>query len=243
MTPRRALITMVLGVAGAAAPVYAQQSSSALAPERSESTAVESLMRPHRFGNGFYAGIGGGKSMPTGSVRNVYNPGVNVSVPFGWDAPLGPVGFQGLISYNTFDARSTFREGRATSGATALTNVNPQIWSALADAKLRLPFQGTFLRGATTGLYAIGGVGLHWMRNYATTFGVTSPTTNINARGIPNADVSKGGSLIRFGMNGGGGLSLGLGAAELFVESRYTRIFTAEQRLDFVPVVAGITLR
>jgi len=201
------------------------------------------MMQPHRFNNGFYIGLAAGASMPTGGVRNAYNAGLNISVPFGWDAPLGPLGFQGAVTYNTFGARSTFRDGNGTDGAVALTNVNPQIWSALGDVKLRLPFMGRFFGGGTTGLYVIGGAGLHYMRNYSATFGVTNPGTNINDEGVQTADLRSNGSLMRFGVKGGGGVSLGLGAAELFVESRYVRIFTAAQRTNYIPIVAGITFR
>jgi len=197
----------------------------------------------HRFTNGFYIGIGAGTSMPIQTLRNAYNPGLNISVPFGWDAPLGPLGIQGTVSYNNFDARSTFRDAATTGATNALAAVNPQIWSGLADLKLRLPFMGRFLGGGTTGLYVIGGGGVHWLRNYSSTFGVTNPGTNINDQGQQTASVSNSGSLVRFGLNGGAGLTLGLGAAELFVESRYVRIFTSAERTSYVPILAGITIR
>jgi len=144
------------------------------------------------------------------------------------------------VTYNNFNARSTLRDNATT---TALTTTNPQIWSALADAKLRLPFTGRFLGGATTGLYLIGGGGVHWMRNYSSTFGVTNPGTNINDQGSQAATLSDNGSLVRLGMNAGAGVTLGLGSTELFVESRYVRIFTSAQRMNYVPILAGITIR
>ena len=53
-----------------------------------------------RYGNGFYFGIGGGTSVPTGAIRDAYDPGFNVTVPIGWDAPLGPLGLRLDLSYN-----------------------------------------------------------------------------------------------------------------------------------------------
>jgi hypothetical protein len=139
-------------------------------------------------------------------------------------------------------ARSTFRSSDNVPSAVALTTVNPQIWSAMADLKLRLPFSGQFA-GATTGLYAIGGVGAHYLRNYSSTFGVTNPSTNINETGLQTASLNDNGSLWRFGANAGGGISFGLGKTELFVESRYVRVFTSAQRTNYVPVIVGLSLR
>jgi hypothetical protein len=231
-------------------PVDTTTVAAVVAPEPDTTSAAgivaTPILRPRRFGNGFYIGLGAGAAMPVGGVRNAYNTGLNVSVPFGWDAPLGPLGFQGTVAYNTFGARSTFRNAgdvNGSTGAVALTNVNPQIWSALADAKLRLPWMLRFTGGATTGLYAIGGVGVHYIRNYSTTFGVTNPFTNLNDQGAQNASVSNSGSLTRFGWNAGGGLSLGLGGTELFVESRYVRIMTSSERTSYVPLLVGLTFR
>ncbi|HEX4684496.1 MAG TPA: hypothetical protein VH277_17385, partial [Gemmatimonadaceae bacterium] len=116
-------------------------------------------------------------------------------------------------------------------------------WSALLDAKLRLPFAMRFLGGGTTGLYVVGGGNWDYMRNYATTFAVTNPGTNFNNQGVQTATVSNSGSLSRFGLNAGGGLSFGVGRTELFVESRYVRVFTSAERLSYVPILVGVTFR
>jgi hypothetical protein len=120
--------------------------------------------------------------------------------------------------------------------------VNPQIWSGMADLKLRLPFSGQFA-GATTGFYAIGGVGAHYLRNYGTTFAVTNPGTNLTDQGQQAVSLNSNGSLWRFGANAGGGVSLGLGKTELFVEGRYVRIFTSTERTNYVPIVVGLSFR
>jgi hypothetical protein len=194
-----------------------------------------------RYSNGFYIGIGGGAAMPTGGIRDAYNSGYNVSVPIGWDSQTGPFGLRLDLTYDQFNARSSFRN--TTPSAVALTTVNPQIWSAMGDVKLRLPFSGQFA-GATTGFYAIGGVGAHYLRNYGQTFAVTNPGTNITDEGTVNASLSgEHGSLWRFGANAGGGLSLGFGKTELFVEGRYVRVFTAHDRTNYVPVVVGLSFR
>jgi hypothetical protein len=209
-------------------------------PPPAETTVVAPPMVIRRYGNGFYFGIGGGTSVPTGAIRDAYDPGFNVTVPIGWDAPLGPLGLRLDLSYNQLDARSALRN---TGNAVAITATNPQIWSAMADAKFRLPFTGRFVGGATTGLYAIGGVGAHYLRNYSSTFGVTNPNTNINDQGVQTATLQNNGSLWRMGANVGGGISFGFGSTELFVESRYVHIFTKNQATSYVPIILGLSFR
>jgi hypothetical protein len=194
-----------------------------------------------QYGNGFYFGIGGGATMPTGGIRDAYNTGYNVSVPFGWDSPTSVWGIRFDASYDQLHARSTFRNSDELPTAVALTTVNPQIWSGMADLKLRLPFNGI---GSRTGLYVLGGVGAHYLRNYGETFAVTNPLTNLNDQGLQSASLSgEHGSLWRFGANAGGGINFGLGNANLFVESRYVRIFTSTERTNYVPIILGVSMR
>jgi opacity protein-like surface antigen len=209
-------------------------------PPLPETTVVAPPMVVRHYGNGFYIGVGGGTSVPTGAIRDAYDPGFNVTVPIGWDAPTGPLGLRLDLSYNQLDARSSLRNN---GNAIATTSTNPQIWSAMADAKVRLPFTGRFVGGATTGLYAIGGVGAHYLRNYSSTFGLTNPNTNINDQGVPAASLSDNGSLWRMGANVGGGISFGFRTTELFVESRYVRIFTKDQATSYVPIILGFSFR
>ena len=193
------------------------------------------------YGNGFYFGIGGGATMPAGGIRDAYNTGYNVSVPFGWDSQTGPFGLRFDVTYDQMHARSTLRSSDEPLTVAGLTTVNPQIWSGMADLKLRLPFDGQFA-GSRTGLYVIGGVGAHYLRNYSSTFAVTNPATNVD-EGAPSASLNSNGSLWRFGANAGGGITFGLGNANLFVESRYVRIFTSSERTNYVPIILGLSLR
>jgi hypothetical protein len=224
----------------AAAPVHDTVVVTRVDTVQSAAGVVAPPMVVRRYSNGFYFGIGGGATMPTGGIRDAYNTGYNVSVPMGWDSQSGPLGLRLDLTYDQLHARSTFRSTDDPLNAVALTTVNPQIWSAMADVKLRLPFTGRFA-GATTGLYAIGGVGAHYLRNYGSTFAVTNPGTNISDEGAQAASLNDNGSLWRFGANAGGGLSVGLGKTELFVESRYVRVFTSHERTNYVPVIVGLS--
>lgn len=47
--------------------------------------------RMGRFGNGFYIGVGGGASIPTGNLHDGgYDTGWNVTVPIGWQSRSTP---------------------------------------------------------------------------------------------------------------------------------------------------------
>jgi len=205
-------------------------------------------MRRRTFGNGMYVGIAGGAALPVEQIRNAYNPGFTVEVPIGWDAPMGPLGFRVNLGYTQFNSRSTFRNsgvttGTGTYGNFSTTTVNPQLWSAMADVKLRLPFLGNFLGGATSGLYAVAGGGVNYFRNYSTTFAMTNPELNNTTLGTTTSVTSDNSSLTRGALDAGAGLSWGIGATEVFLESRYVTTFTRNQRASYVPIILGLTFR
>jgi hypothetical protein len=191
-----------------------------------------------RYGD-FYVGIGAGAGIPTQGIRNAYDPGITVAVPIGWDAPFNPLGFRIDLGYSRFNARNAFRNPTNTSSGATLTTVDPQVWSALANLKLRLPFLGTFGGGPTSGLYVVGGGGVNYFRNYATTFARTNPELDPNG----TTNYANTSSSTRLALNAGGGLSWGIGMTELFLESRYVTAFTPSNRASYVPVILGVTLR
>ena len=194
-------------------------------------------LQMRRFGN-FYVGIGAGAGIPIQGIRNAYDPGVMVDVPIGWDAPLNPLGFRVDLGYTRFNARNTFRDV-GTSNTAVLATADPQVWSAIANLKLRLPFLGRFGGGATSGLYVVGGGGVNYFRNYATTFARTNPEFDPNG----TQDFTSTSSSTRAALDAGGGISWGLGMSELFVESRYVTAFTPSKRASYVPIILGVTLR
>jgi hypothetical protein len=204
-------------------------------------------MPRYHFGNGMYVGISAGAALPVQAIRNAYNPGVSVDVPIGWDAPLGPLGFRVDLGYTQFNARNAFRNtglptGSGSFGTSSVTTENPQVWSALANAKLRLPFIGRYLPGALSGLYAVGGGGVSYFRNYSTTFAMTNPELNAQTTGAQTSSSSTS-SLTRGTLDAGAGLAWGFGASEVFLESRYVTMFTRNERASYVPIMLGVTFR
>jgi hypothetical protein len=144
--------------------------------------------------------------------------------------------------------------GGATGGSSGYTGTAKvageatQLWSAMLDGKLRLPF---FRSRSSTEVYVLAGGGLHYFRNYGGTFARTNPAAE--QQRFPNApyDTAAAGysssseyaALTRFGANGGVGLQWGLGGAALFVEGRYVTIFTRDRRTNYWPVVLGVMSR
>jgi hypothetical protein len=192
-----------------------------------------------QFGNGFYVGIAGGASFPQNELNRVYKTGFNVEVPIGWDPANSPLGLRLNLGYNRLRADDRFDFSQTNNGAGTLKD--PQVFQAVMDAKLRIPFG--HLLGATSGLYAVGGGGAYYFRNYTNTVGLTvtgnGGTTGNTGGSVTNTFNTE--DRTRFGANVGGGVSWGLGRTSLYVESRYVRVFTPNRDSDYVPVMLGLT--
>lgn len=231
--------------APAPAPVYEPAPAPAPAPEPVVTTTVETTTttttteaalpaptRPGlRFGNGFYFGLGAGANFPQNNIRTAYEPGVNGVAQLGWDPTNSPLGLRLNVGYNRLNGKELLQNAGTTTETTVSLR-DADLFSAFADAKLRLPF-GRFL-GATSGLYAVGGGGVTFFRNYQNFSNVTG--TNPGSSVI---DV-RGDNVTRFALNGGAGLDWGIGNVSLFAEGRYVRVFTQGRDTDFIPVTLGI---
>lgn len=186
------------------------------------------------FGNGLYAGLGSGAMLPQGDMMNSYNPGWGVDVPIGWDPVKSPLGVRVNLGYSKFNSASPAE----------IVN-DAKEWRGALDLKLRVPF-GRFLK-ATSGAYFVGGGSVHHFTNYNESIYRTNNFVNTrfstpanNAAVIANSN-NVSGSQTNLGIQGGVGLSLGVGPAELFAESRYTRVYTPGRAVNYVPIVAGVT--
>lgn len=189
--------------------------------------------RTTRFGNGFYMGVQGGANFPQGDINSYYETGYGAGAMLGWDPVSSPIGVRLNANWNRLNGKDLLNQ--TVNGVTYQADLpNADLYSAFADAKLRLPF-GRFL-GATSGLYAVGGGGVTYFRNY-NDFGATTGTPSGNS--VTNTFNTE--DVTRFSLNGGGGLSFGVGNVSLFVESRYVRVFTQGRDTDYVPVSIGLT--
>ncbi len=132
------------------------------------------------------------------------------------------------------------------NGTARVASSDVQLWSAMLDGKLRLPFAS----GSRASLYAVGGGGVHYFTNYANSLALTNPAaeqalraSNTSTTGAYSSSSSGYSAVTRFGLNGGAGLQWGVGNSNLFVEGRYVTVLTKDRHTDYWPVVLGITIR
>jgi hypothetical protein len=145
-------------------------------------------------------------------------------VPIGWQPYNSAFGLRLDLGY----ARLNGREA-GTNGLTSQPD-DPNIWSAAANATLDLIRFGDNRRGA---LYLVGGGGLYRF----TDFFNTDRSDNDPESAFKGDPVTKG------GVTGGAGLAFPIGGASLFLESRYTNVFTDGDNTKWVPVVIGLKWR
>ncbi len=208
-------------------------------------TAVVPPLSLHRLGS-FYWGIGAGASVPQQNMTNGYHTGWNVTVPFGWDSQDIPLGLRADLGYDRLSGRSDVG-----------VNGDLAIWSANADAKLRL---GSLLRH----FYVLGGLGANRIVGYGTnsaTYTTTTTSTGTYGTGTTTTTTSNGyngtyptgtvatsfgNAKTEMNWNAGGGVDFGWGRSALFLESRYFHVNTNDSfgaNTRFVPIILGLTFR
>ncbi len=148
--------------------------------------------------------------------------GYNVTVPFGYQPIGSPLGLRLDVGYSKFQSF-----GRWTSPtATGTYTTRPEIWTADADAKLRV---GSITHRLSP--YLIGGLSYGHYR------------TLIDQTGSTPIDTQDQSWHNAWGYNAGGGLEYMLGRTGLFVESRYFHLNGASgfNSISHVPVIFGVT--
>jgi hypothetical protein len=179
------------------------------------------------FGNGVYLGLAGGVNIPRGGIaRRVYDsPGIHVMGNIGFDPANFPIGLRLDVTYDRFRGQDF--------GRTNVTNPeDANSFAGMLNAKFRLPFGGR--RGPSgNGIYVIGGGNFHRLGNAETITALARSTTNDTGIEVEE-------SVNAFGVNGGAGIAFSVGTAQLFLESRYVRVFTEGRNFDYAPVVLGI---
>jgi hypothetical protein len=191
-------------------------------------TTVTETPTGTKFGNGFYVGLGGGANFPQNTLNDVYDVGPSANLQLGYDPQTAPIGLRLNVGYNRLNGRTL-----GSTGTTRLEVESSNLYSALLDAKLRLPFGRLF--GATSGLYAVGGGGVTYFQNYQTFQAVSGTPVGGNTAGTLRSE-----DATRFAANGGVGLDFGIGPASLFAEGRYVRVFTRGRDSNFIPVTLGL---
>jgi len=183
-----------------------------------------SWMRKH---GGWYFGVGGGVSIPTGSMTNAgpnsggYSTGWNVMVPIGYDFNKSILGFRLDGTYDQLHGNN-FNN---------LEGQNLHAWSVNLDMRLRAPLGRSFSRFYLLGGATYGGLG-GWFTDFTD----------------PNNPQNKAGSSSNWGWNAGAGLNFNWGfMVGLFLESRYMWLNQqAETGFPFthaawVPITLGFT--
>lgn len=184
--------------------------------------------------SGFYIGLGTGANFTTGAMKDLgYHEGLHVAVPIGFNRPGTLLGFRGELGVQTFDGRGT-----TNFGGTAFSNPDPKVLSAVGMLALHFPFGAT----QRSNFFLMGGGGVYNFRDIG-----SGSTLNDRLN-----DNNSGDNVTKLGVTGGAGFEFHvLGPASLYVQSRWTNVFTDDGRLTsasggnlrWVPLVAGITLR
>ena len=183
-----------------------------------------SWMRKH---GGWYFGVGGGVSIPTGSMTNAglnsggYTTGWNVMVPIGYDFNKSILGFRLDGTYDQLHGRN-FNN---------LEGQNLHAWSVNLDARLRAPLGRSFSRFYLLGGATYGGLG-GWFTDFTD----------------PNNPQNKAGSSSNWGWNAGAGFNFNWGfMVGLFLESRYMWVNQQAEtgfpytHAAWVPITLGFT--
>jgi hypothetical protein len=119
-----------------------------------------------------------------------------------------------------------------------VSNENAQLMNADADLKLRLVKANPFSRRVQ--VYAIGGASYNRFKNILeNNHGVLSVGDAIATNGrLTTADNDWHNG---WGYNVGGGMELGWGITNLFIESRYARFKGENSNISHVPLVIGLS--
>ena len=145
-------------------------------------------------------------------------------MPIGWQSQNSILGFRIDLGYSRFNGREA-----GTSGLTSQPD-DPSIWSGAANLTLDLVRWGENRRGS---LYLVGGGGVYRFTDF------------FNGDRSDNAVTSpfEGDPVTKGGLTGGAGLAFPIGGSSVFVESRYTNVYTAGDDTRWVPVVVGLKWR
>lgn len=214
---------------GAAAAAVAALSLG-IAPRVAAQPAASPTPRSHfLFGtSGLFVGGAAGAAVPYGAFGDAgYDAGFHGDVAVGWQRPEHALGVRALLTVD-----------RVSATASNPSRAAPRIDAATADVVVRAPLTRSVAEGFGVSLYALGGTGAYRIRG----FDGTGPFADLLG-GTP-----RDGSVVRWGVELGGGVAWGLGPAAVYAESRWVNVFTGGSRagnaeLRWVPFVLGLVFR
>jgi hypothetical protein len=196
---------------------------------------VDTVLRPMplmiRQVGGFYMGLAAGSSLPAAMFNDSDHPGWRVELPFGIDPIGSPLGVRFNLGYSRYEPHSY------------IAPVLNQAQLMNADADLKVRFISVTPRSTRIQLYALGGGtynrfkdileqnhGIYNIGNFST--GSAIPTDPSQADHAWHNG---------FGWNAGGGVEIGKGATNLFLEGRFNRFSGENSTISHVPVVIGLS--
>lgn len=211
------------------------------------SCAMATQQQPRRpgtrylFGNsGFYIGAAAGTAIPYNQFSDLgYDSGFDITVPVGWHRPGRTLGVRATLAYDQLHADLAGSQGSlpAMRGSAP----DPKVYSATVDAVLKFPVGSTAREGRGLSLYALGGGGSYLFRGFGG-LGELAEVLGPDKIGTSAKNIHK------WGVQAGAGLEYGLGPTALFVESRWTNVFTTDSRtgndyLRWIPIGVGVMFR
>lgn len=164
-------------------------------------------------------GFGGGASVPTSHAGDVLKTGVNGQGYLLIDPGMGFPAIRLNLGYTKFNFKNTVLGGVNNTGQS-------DILSGVGGLSMPLFSLGPIRPYVTAGVGA---------------FNVKDEIEAAEAAGAPTASTSK----LRFGIDGGAGLTLKLGRLEAFAEGRVQNVYTDQgainpKNIQSVPVTFGI---
>lgn len=178
---------------------------------------------------GFYIGLAAGSSLPASEFNDSDHPGWRVEVPFGIDPIGSPLGLRFNLGYSRYEPHSYAKRWVE----------NAQLMNADADLKVRLVKANPFSKRVQ--VYGIGGVSYNRFKNILEhkngqlSVGEVLVNNSTTTTAV-DTDWHNG-----WGYNVGGGMELGWGITNLFIESRYSRFKGEFSNISHVPLVIGLS--
>jgi len=180
---------------------------------------------------GFYIGLAAGSSLPAANFNDSDHPGWRIEVPFGVDPVGSMLGLRFNLGYSRYEPHTYVK---------SLANIeNAQIMNGDVDLKLRLVKLQPFNKRVQ--VYGIGGVSYNRFKNILENNAGRLSVGDVlatNGRFTTAADNAWHNG---WGYNAGGGMEIGWGITNLFVESRYSRFKGENSNISHVPLVIGLS--